>query len=89
MESNTQIKHVICSNSYNSYSIVVVDGLTIICRQSNLVYNNFYKNYVIITNIVLYYCCGMAQGVIMELKRGKYAYFVIFKKMGEPYHCSN
>ena len=49
------IKQLIFSHFDTSYLIVVIDGLTIICRQSNLHYNNSYKNYFLITDIIINY----------------------------------
>ena len=45
----------IVSHFNNSYSIVYIDGLTIIIHQSSLHYNNSYKIYVVITDIIIYY----------------------------------
>ena len=39
----------------NSYSIVVVDGWTIMCCHSNLHNNNSYKIEAVITDIIIYY----------------------------------
>ena len=45
----------IISHFDNSYSIVIINGLTIICRQWNSHYNNSYKIDVVITEIIIYY----------------------------------
>ena len=37
-----------------SFSLVVVEGLTIICRRLNLHGKSSYKIYVVITNIIIY-----------------------------------
>ena len=38
----------------NSYFLVDVHGLTIIFHQSNLHYNNSYKTFIVITNIIIH-----------------------------------
>ena len=46
---------IIISHLHNSYSIIEVEGLTIIGSQSNLHWNNSYKSFVVLTDIIIYY----------------------------------